>query len=775
MELCKGCIYQRFPKMRPQPPFSAQIAIVGEAPGTSELSRHECFIGPAGQLLEKALKSSGFCDRSQIYMTNALLCLPPPNKPQVREAINRCRSRVIEEIKSSGATLVLALGNIALHSLTGDFDLKITKVQGQIITSQYLPGVNILAVIHPSAVIRSPGNYKVFMSAMHYGGQLFRGAEIKDPGVVKYQIVDTENKLNQAIAYLESREDNIVAADIETTGLSALSDKVLVLGIAYDYNRVLIFPPDMITSRILNMQATWVWQNGKFDTSFISAPFNEDILLMSYALNEQGGFHDLEQMASRELGAEPYKFKVREKIGKAGFGALPKEDLYQRVATDADYTRQLYFKYLPRIKQDPDLERLYYNLLLPASEFLRRVQLRGIYVNVSLLQQFRVEYEQIVEQLKNDLIDQAMPYWNPQRYKMMTGAKTAPEIFNPGSTKQVAWLLFDVLRLKHNLRGKKRSTDAEVLEELKGKHKIVDAMLEYRAVAKELSTYIIGIADRLGPDGRIHTTFNLHGTVTGRLSSRDPNIQNQPKKRPKVRTVFQATPGMRLIEADYKGAELRVLAHMSGDDFLKGCFIAGRDLHSEVATAFFGPNFTHEDRMKAKTVNFGIPYGRSEFSLAEAFNMSRAEAQDLIDKWFARAPKAQIYLQNCADAVLQGRTLTTPFGRKRRFGLVSKDTLHGLQNEARNFTIQSVSSDLTLLSAMTCENRIAELGGGVLNLVHDSILVEVPDSPEVVEHAIAAMNAAMTTVPQKYLNTEVPFVAEFSTGYQWGDLQEVEL
>jgi DNA polymerase-1 len=231
---------------------------------------------------------------------------------------------------------------------------------------------------------------------------------------------------------------------------------------------------------------------------------------------------------------------------------------------------------------------------------------------------------------------------------------------------------------------------------------------------------------------------------------------------------------MRLIEADYKGAELRVLAHMSGDEFLMNCFIEGRDLHSEVAIAFFGENFTHEDRMKAKTVNFGIPYGRTEFSLAEAFNMTRQEAQELINKWFARAPKAEKYLQNCADAVVEGRTLVTPFGRKRRFGLVSKDTLHGLQNEARNFTIQSVSSDLTLLSAMRCEDRIAELGGGILNLVHDSILVEVPDDDAVVECAIDAMKEAMENVPKIYLRAEVPFVAEFSTGYQWGNLEEVQ-
>lgn len=769
---CDKCPYNRFPGIPGSKPFKAKLAIVGEAPGNQEIGMKQPFVGPAGQLLNKALEAVGLPPREEIFVTNALLCRPPQQKPQLKTAIRECQARLLEELEQVQPEIILVLGNIAMHALTDDFDLKITQVMGRVITSPYFPNSKVIPVLHPAAVLRAPGDYKLFYSSLHYCRNIYDGGAPKDPGKTEWVPVEDEVSMQRMLKELSTKE--VIAADIETTGLNPRRDELLVLGIAYDKNKTFAIAPNMLNQKLFELPIKWIWHNGKFDISFLrrrgfAAKVDHDTMLLSYCINEHGGIHDLGQISSRVLGAAPYKHKAKEKSGKKGFAALPKQDLYERVATDVDYTLQAFHELYDKVQNNKGLSNLYHTLMIPGSMFLYRVQRNGMFVDQDLLQEFKLEYQEHLSEIMDEILDMAQPLWDPEQYREQTGVKSAPEVFNPGSTYQVAWLLYDVLQLRPRGRKKGRSTDKEMLEKMQGQHPIIDKMLEYRSVSKELSTYIEGVERHIADDNRVHTTFKLHGTVTGRLSSSKPNVQNQPKRKPKIRNMYQAPPGKKLVEVDYKGAELRVLAHVSGDPVLRDCFIEGRDLHAEVAEALQTP------RIRAKAVNFGIAYGRTEYSFAEEFEVSIEEARQYLEDWFARFPKAKEYMDKCARAVTEGRTLITPFGRHRRFGLITADNLNELQNEARNFVIQSVASDLTLLSAMEAEERLNEAGAKILNLVHDSILLEVDDNELAIHKTMTILGEVMSQVPIRELGTDVPFEVEFSVGYEWGNLKEVEV
>ena len=772
MESCNGCVYQRYPKIPPVKPFKTRLAIVGEAPGAVELGQKKAFVGPSGQLLNKALDVTGFPPREEIFVTNALLCRPPNQKPKLKEAIRTCQPRLFEELEQVRPEVVLVLGNIAMHAITGNYDLRITQEQGRVLESKYLPGVKIVPMLHPAAILRAPGDYKTFYAAMSKAQRVFSGGEISDPGNVTWKVVDTEEKLSEALEVISQKE--LIAADIETTGLNSRRDTILVLGVAYEKNKAFVFPPEMIRKELFEIPSVqWIWHNGKFDINFLRrrgypAEVHHDTQLASYALNEHGGVHSLEAVATRVLGAPAYKHKAKEKSGGKGFAHLPWEDLCERVAVDVDYTLQSFLILHEKIKKSANLNKLYHELFIPANMFLRNVERNGIYVNRKLLEEYKTEYQENLDEIMDRILDIAQPLWNPERYKVETGARTAPEVFNPGSPYQVAWLLYDVLQLRPRGRKKGRSTDKEMLGKMEGMHPIIDAMLEYRSVSKELSTYILGVEQHIADDDRVHTTYKIHGTVTGRLSSSEPNVQNQPKRKPKVRNMYQAPQGKKFVEVDYKGAELRVLAHVSNDEALKTCFIEGRDLHAEVAQALNTP------RIRAKAVNFGIAYGRTEYSFAEEFGVPVDEARQYLYDWFKRFPQAKEYMDSCRQKVRKGEPLVTPFGRYRRFGLVTQETVDAIDNEARNFVIQSVASDLTLLSAMKMEDALKTLGVKIVNLVHDSILFECPDDDFVIRRTMQIAVDVMRQMPIDTLETTVPFAIEVSIGTQWGALEVVD-
>jgi DNA polymerase-1 len=217
-------------------------------------------------------------------------------------------------------------------------------------------------------------------------------------------------------------------------------------------------------------------------------------------------------------------------------------------------------------------------------------------------------------------------------------------------------------------------------------------------------------------------------------------------------------------------AEIRVLAHLSGDAFLRGVYDRGEDLHSQVAEAVFGKDFTSEQRTAAKSLNFGIAYGLTKWGLSRQLSISPEAAEEMIEGWYARMPRAKAYLDACRAAPEREHFLTTSFGRRRRYGLITDDNREAIKNEASNFAIQSEASDLMLLTAMEVEPQLVAYDALLVNIVHDSILIEMPDHQPTVRAVAALILATMRTLPVRELRSTVRFDADAKVGYHWGSM-----
>jgi DNA polymerase-1 len=348
------------------------------------------------------------------------------------------------------------------------------------------------------------------------------------------------------------------------------------------------------------------------------------------------------------------------------------------------------------------------------------------------------------------------------------------------------------------------TTDKKVLEKLP-RTPVIDALFKVRKVSKEYGTYVKNIPKYMDIDGRVHATYLLHGTKTGRLASNNPNLQNVPRN-PRVRGQYVADKGRRFLEPDLNQAELRVLACLSGDKAL--CHIyetAGMSLHNEVRADIWGypkdwspayvreqlqkfglteetrfgekgdDRIVEEQKMRAKAVNFGIVYGRTAPSLAEEFDIKADEAQMWINRWFKKFPQAKEFMDKCRNVPVLGQVLVSPFGNKRRFGVVGNERLEAMQNEASNFLPQCSASHCNLHAAMELRELLAEKYDTYsANLVHDSNLIDCPDDDNIVREVAQIAIRKMEEIPSKWGFTRIPFVAEAKMGYRWGSLSSYD-
>jgi DNA polymerase I len=743
-------------------------------PGAEEISHKKPFVGPSGKLLKQALEKSGLNDLEP-FITNACLCLPPKDVALQKFAIDNCRARVFEELRQVQPKIILAFGNVALQSLMNSTKYKIGNCHSK--PMEHELGL-IIPIYHPAAILRNVKDYKTFLNGFLYARKLLNGESEKNPGKTEYRIINSFNT-EQFKTDMDSllNYNGVISCDIETTSLDPRKAKILVVAFGLVKNLVYVFPPEELNALkfiMENTKAKICYQRGQYDTSVLSyndieTEVHHDTLLQHYTLNENEGGHDLKTLARLFLGATEYD----KDIDKSKMAELPKEELYQYVAHDADYTLQLHNLFLPQIEEDTNLYNVYYNILIPGINFLRRTSQRGIQVDRGYLQEFKVLTQSQIDELKLEVTNAFGKLWNRERYLKETEAKSAPKEFNPNSPPQMAWIIYDRLKIIPNVKKKvQRSSDKEIIESIKDKHNGFEALLAYKAKTKIMSTYIKGIEKKIDTDGRLRSNFNLQTTVTGRLSSSKPNLQNISRNKD-VKNIFIAPKHRILIEADYSQLELRLLAHFSDDDFLLDTFLQGRDLHSEMAKEIYGKDFTKEDRTKVKSLNFGIAYGISAFALSQDLHISVSEAQMMIDKWYERSPKAREYLEGCEKQLMDGEIFITPFGRERRYGIITDEK--GQKNEARNFKIQSTGSDLNLLSAIELENPLLLLDAFSVNLIHDAILTEAPNDDIKARKIIASKKEIMEYTPVKYLHPKIPFTVDIEYGFKWGEMIDYKI
>lgn len=604
----------------------------------------------------------------------------------------------------------------------------------------------------------------------------------------------------QGIKELQKAMNDLVASDIETKGVMWEGNKLLAIGFAVSKNTSYAFyniPEELysqLTKIYQNNTIKFIWHNGKFDCSRlkylcnIDARIDHDTMLEHYVgINETKGTHGLKDLGSIYLQAPPWDDELDNvkrnyckehgiKLKEFTYDLIPTSILipYLHKDTIATYRLHMVFQKLMR----PESQFIY-SKLIEASNAYKEVELNGMRIDLEYLEDLEYDLEQRLKVAQETLDAVASRIWDPFKYSQDTGAKCKPnEKFNIKSPKQLKWMLQRVLGYPVP------STRADVIEGLqeevassaitnKDAVDFLSVIGDVRKISKYMDTYISGFRDSLCNDMRIRGTFNLHGTETGRLSSSNPNMQNIPRDKT-IKNLITCTPGYKLVQMDYSQAELRVLAILSGDPWLTKVYQEDKDLHDAVATDMFGPDFNKEQRVMAKTINFGIAYGRGPGSIARTFNKTMSEARAIIDKWYGPMPKVKEYINNRRAMASRGEKCITPFGRERHF-IVTNDNLNHIQNEYINTPIQSLASDFTMFSLVEIDKyrKESKIDFNIVTTVHDSIILEVIDDSKIIDEVVRKCTQIMATTPKKYLpEIKVPFKADAEVGYSYGKLEE---
>ena len=401
------------------------------------------------------------------------------------------------------------------------------------------------------------------------------------------------------------------------------------------------------------------------------------------------------------------------------------------------------------------MTRLYNEIELPLCPVLYRMEKLGIDIDRAQLVQFGEMLSQRIADCENLI------------YSYSDGP------FNINSTKQLGELLFEKLGLPPVKKTKTGySTNADVLEKLKNKHPIIPAIMDYRMLTKLKSTYADGLLKEIGDDGRIHTTFQNLVTATGRLSSTEPNLQNIPVRTDlgaEIRKMFIPKPGCVLVDADYSQIELRVLAHIAGDETMQNAFKSGMDIHTVTASQVFGvepEQVTPLQRRHAKAVNFGIVYGISEFSLSEDIGVSRYEAKAYIENYLANYRGVRAYMKKVVEDARERGYTETMYGRRRYIPELKSSNFNvrsGAERMTLNTPIQGTAADLIKLAMIRVDKALAENfpEAKLLLQVHDELIVECPEG--IAEPVAELVSREMESVAA----LSVPLTAEAKIGKSW--------
>ena len=485
-----------------------------------------------------------------------------------------------------------------------------------------------------------------------------------------------------------------------------------------------------------------------------------DTMLAHYLLNPELR-HGMDYLAETYL-----KYKtvpIEDLIGpkgkkQASMRTVPIEQIKEYAAEDADVTLRLKHYFAPLLKQE-GLESLFFEMEMPLIYVLAEMEATGVKLDTNALKQSSEVLSQQLSALEESIYD------------------LAGQSFNINSTKQVGEILFDKLKLDEKAKKTKTggySTSEEVLEKIRGKHPIVDKLLEYRGIKKLLSTYIDALPALIHPEtGKIHTSFNQAVTATGRLSSTNPNLQNIPVRDElgrEIRKAFIADDDDCIFfSADYSQIELRLMAHLSNDPHMVEAFCSGADIHAATAAKIYGipvEEVTSDMRRKAKTANFGIIYGISVFGLAERLSIPRAESKELIDGYFQTYPRIKEYMEESIRVAKEKGYVETLFKRKRFLPDINSHNaiVRGYaERNAINAPIQGSAADIIKLAMIRIHQRFEaeHLKSRMILQVHDELNFNVrkEEFDRVKEIVLDCM--------EHVLQLRVPLIADCGEGKNW--------
>jgi len=591
-----------------------------------------------------------------------------------------------------------------------------------------------------------------------------------------YVLLDSEAKLFDVIKQIP--KESLVALDTETTGLDASKDSLVGFSFAFDETKAYYVPlahfylgvgeqiSKEVGVRALRELLSFniVGHNMKFDLKFLlpylgikSYKVYADTMLLAWLVNSEKPV-GLDKLSLLYFNHTMIAFKETVKKGE-NFSSVALEEAANYAAEDALITFKLYDKLMKQLDlQDAShLKDEANEVEFPFIETLIEMENEGIQVDTDFLENFKGETEILLDELR-------------QKIYTLAGGE-----FNINSTKQLGVVLFETLELPVGKKTKTGySTDEKVLNGLYDKHEIIPALLHYREVFKLYSTYItplleLGLANE---DRRIHTSFLQTGTATGRLSSKNPNLQNIPVRSPmgaKIREAFVASKGKMLIGIDYSQIELRLLAHFSMDATLMDAFAHDKDIHRQTAVAIFGEEEADAKRSIAKTVNFGLLYGMGPKKLSVDIGVTTKEAKVIIEAYFENFPTVKTFLRSIADGAKEIGYVETLLRRRRYFNFESAPPMMkaAYERESVNTVFQGSAADLIKLSM----NKISEvikteqLKAKMLLQIHDELIFEVN------ENEAEVLAEKFKTIMEGIFELKVPLRSSVNIGTSWAELK----
>lgn len=787
---CEECPLREANKYVPSKgPTKASIAVVGESPSVKDLGTRVPFTGPAGSLLTAVLRHHGI-NPSDVFLTNATLCRPSDGATPPAAAVHACRPRLVAELADRGVESLVLLGNTATESVLGKTGITQLRVGPPKEDPRY-PGVRIVPTLNPAAALRQADNFlhlvtdvgKLVAEPRFWKPPTYVVASTVEEAIVMMDEIDRRLTTGEDLV---DNPDRGIVVDIEVDIEKDTSYDhpnhygMLCVGLGYDVGKVLVLSEEVMADETVRARLASllndhkiVAQNGKFDLAGLfpvvgALELYFDTMLASYVFDERPGIHGLKYMAVEYLGAPQYDLEIKQYVGPGiGYGAIPRGLLYKYNAYDVSCTYEMWRMWEAKFG-DPAYEglRRVHDHLVQASNQLMFMELNGIAVDRDVLNELHQEFMGTLAILEKD-IDGIVG----RDYDKKGG-------INPRSPKQVKEYLAD--------KGiKVASTNEDTLKLIQERPRLpmdeeevrafVSKLLDHRNQAKQHGTYVKGIAKRMYR-GRVYPTFSLHGTTTGRLASRNPNAQNIPRDSNIRRMFVPAQPDNLFLQIDYSQAELRVLSYLAGDVYFRDIFNAGeRDVFDDLTPILYpglkkadvGAAAWKEYRIRVKAFVYGLGYGREAGSIASEYKLTMAEANRLKRNFFNVIPEIVTFQAATIQKVMDGEDLITPWGRRRRFPLITKENMHSVKNEALAFLPQSTASDICLQAMYWTRPQIRGKGF-IRNIVHDSLLIEAP--PQHMEEMIDISRRNMIESARTIVGDYVKFDVDYKVGKNWGEV-----
>ncbi len=626
-----------------------------------------------------------------------------------------------------------------------------------------------------------------------YGEPELESNKIETQSIEKQQTINNKNyhlisSLDEIDKWIEEAEEvGEVAVDTETTSLDPHQADLVGISLCSKIGKACYIPvghnspkclkKDVVIKKLKKIledpSIKKIGQNIKFDFIVfykcgITLSSMEDTMLMSYVLDAGKNRHNMDTLSEIHLGHKTISFKEMVGTGKKeiNFSEVELDKAKDYAAEDADVTFRLYKKFIKNLKSEKMIN-IYEIFEKPLIKILAFMEIEGVEIDSKFLKSLSSKFEKKIQKLEKEVF------------------KISKKEFNIASPKQLGEIIYNDLKIAGLKKTKKGSfaTSASVLEDLAFKgHEFPKLILDWRQVSKLKNTYSDALPEHLNPNTkRVHTSFLLAATTTGRLASSDPNLQNIPIKSEDgkdIRKAFTAKKGHLLISADYNQIEMRILADLADVKELKKAFKNKEDIHSLTASQIFNIDIkkvNQDHRRKAKAINFGIIYGISQYGLAKQINVSNYEAEEFLNSYFAKFPEIKVYMDNTIKFCRKSGYVNNIFGRRSHFnGINDKNfNVRNFQERAAiNAPIQGSASEVMRLAMIRLDKKLSEeknSNSKMLLQIHDELIFEIPKKDEKV--MIKLIEKEMTSVAQSdYHSFSTPLTVDINVGDNWGML-----